>query len=393
MPAEAVELENEMPKISFHKLAALVVLVASTAWVATGEFSSAGSAAEGQKQGQKTKPADKAEAKASVTVAVIDPKHEEHARLIRISGQTEADKRSVLATRVAGVVTELPVKQGDRVKQGDIVLKLDAEGKGAAVDTARQLLSQRKAEADAAERLTKSGSMAKLQLDNAHSALAQAKSGLEEAQAELDRLEVKAPFAGVVDRVAVEKGASLMQGGQVATLIKLDPIIAAGEISERDIGYVRIGDKADVRLVDDRVVSGTIRYISRDASDKTRTFRIEVAVPNPDNEIPAGMTAEIAVQAKAVDTVLLPRSVVTLSADGDLGVRAVNRDDKVTFHPIDLVDDTPKGLYLGGVDKDLRIIVAGQDLVTEGETVNPVAPDEATLKRLAGGDAAIGSLD
>ena len=81
---------------------------------------------------------------------------------------------------------------------------------------------------------------------------------------------------------------------------------------------------------------------------------------------------------------MLPRSVVTLGDKGDLGIRAVDKDNKVTFFPIDLVDDTPTGLVLGGIPADARIIVAGQELVTEGDVVKPVEADPATIKKLIG---------
>ncbi|RVB28984.1 efflux RND transporter periplasmic adaptor subunit, partial [Mesorhizobium sp. M7A.F.Ca.CA.004.05.1.1] len=207
---------------------------------------------------------------------------------------------------------------------------------------------------------------------------------LETAQAELDRNEVKAPFDGVIDRVPVELGSSIMQGGEVATILKLDPVIARGEVSERDLGYLKLGDKATIRLVSGQTVQGTVRYISRDASSATRTFRVEVAVPNADGSVPAGMTAEIALNAQPTDAVLLPRSVVTLGDKGDLGIRAVSKDNKVAFFPIDLVDDTPTGLVLGGIPADARIIVAGQELVKEGDLVNPVEADQAIIKKLLG---------
>src|SRR5690606_4970433 len=104
-------------------------------------------------------------------------------------------------------------------------------------------------------------------------------------------------FDGIVDRISVELGSSISQGGEVATMLALDPVIARGEVSERDLGYVKVGDAADVRLVNGRTVEGQVRYISRDASDTTRTFRIEVAISNADGAIPAGMTAEIALAA------------------------------------------------------------------------------------------------
>jgi multidrug efflux system membrane fusion protein len=368
-----------MPKITFHKLAAFVVFAIAAAWVLTGEMASVGSA----RQEDAAKTPEAAEASAPVrTIGVIDAPREMHARAIRIAGHTEADKRAVLGTRAAGVITTLPVKEGQRVKEGDLILSLDNADKIAAVDMAKQVVSQREAEMEAAERLSKTGNMAKLTLDSARSALSTARSQLEAARAEENKTEVHAPFDGLIDRVPVEKGSSVQVGAEVATILALDPVIAAGEVSERDLDHVRLGDEADIRLIDGRQVKGTIRYISREAATATRTFRVEVAISNPDFKIPAGMTAEVTLRAEPVSTTILPRSVVTLSAKGDLGIRAVGPDGIVSFYPIDIVDDMPHALALGGIPKDARVIVAGQDLVKEGEKVNAVQADEATIKKL-----------
>ena len=113
--AEPATEKTTMPRIRFHKLAAIVVLIGFAAWMGTGEFSSVGSVAANKakaaevEQGKapdasKPKTAE-AEPKAPLrTVAVVTPPRKTYARAIRISGLTEADKRAVLATRVAGVI-------------------------------------------------------------------------------------------------------------------------------------------------------------------------------------------------------------------------------------------------------------------------------------------------
>lgn len=372
-----------MAKFRFHKFLAFVVLVGVGAWVATGEFTSVGSAQTESAAPAAAEAAPPAETKALVrTVAVVIPPRVQHARAIRISGLTGADKRATIAARAGGIIAELKVEQGQPVKAGDLMLKLDAEEKTAAVETATQLVAQREAEWTAAQRLIKTGSLPKLQADTFRSALAAARSQLEAAESELSRNEVRAPFDGIVDRVAVELGSSVMAGAEIATVLALDPIVGKGEISERDLRYLKIGDTADVRLVNGEVVKGKVRYISRDASAQTRTFQVEVAIPNPDLKIPAGMTAEIVLRAAPADAVILPRSVVTLSDAGDLGIRAVDQESKVTFFPIDLVDDSPTGLVLGGIPAEARVIVAGQELVTEGDVVKAVEADQELVKKL-----------
>lgn len=369
-----------MAKIKFHQIAAFIVLAASAAWVVTGEFSSVGSeAAEAEKE------APKAEAPAKLlrTVAVVKAPQAEHARVIRVSGLTEADKRATLAARAGGIITELPVAQGQHVESGALILSLDAAARRAGVETAKQVLAQREAETKAIERLAKNGSVAKLQVDNARSGLAAAKSQLETAQSDLDAVQVVAPFAGVIDRLDVEKGSSVAQGAQVAVLLSLDPVIAAGEISERNLGYVKVGDPAAIKLVSGWSAEGKIRYISREANPATRTFRVEVAVANSELKIPAGMTAEISISADKVLATYLPRSVITLGPKGDLGVRLADDANVVQFLPIDLIDDTEKGLVLAGIPAGARIIVAGQDLVSDGDTVNAVEADPEMIKKLA----------
>ena len=373
-----------MAKFRFHKLAAIAVLIGFAAWTATGEFSSVGSAAE-EAQANRAAEAANAPVAPPRTVAVIVPPRVMHARAVRMSGVTEANKRALLATRSGGIIDELPVEQGQAVKTGDLILRLAAEEKTAAVDTARALLAQREAENKASESLAKSGNLARLQIDASRAALAQARSQLEAAEADLSRNEVRAPFDGVVDRLDVELGSSVTQGGQVATLLNLDPVLAVGEVSERELNFLKTGEKAEVRLINGTEVEGAIRYISREATAQTRTFRIEVGVPNGEGAIPAGMTSEITLRVQPVDAVVLPRSVVTLSNTGELGIRTIDPNNKVEFYPIDLVDDTPRGLVLGGMPADARVIVAGQDLVADGDTVNPVEADAATIQKLAEG--------
>lgn len=369
-----------MPKIRFHKIAAIAVLVVTAAWIATGKFSSVGSASE-EAQTVAEKP-ENAPTAAQVVIVATPPRMD-HSRTIRVSGLTSADKRTALASRSAGIITELPVSKGQRVKSGDLILRLETEGKEAAVETARQVLAQREAESEAANRLAKSGNLARLQLDSARSALATARSQLEMAEAELARITVRAPFDGVIDKVDVELGSSIAQGAEVAVLLKLDPVIAVGEVSEHDLASVDPGDAADVRLVSGQTVSGKVRFVSREASEQTRTFRVEVAIANPDGAIPAGMTAEIDIHAEPVEAVALPRSVVTLNQDGELGVRAVDAESKVVFYPIDLVDDTPHALYLAGIPANASVIVSGQDLVTEGDAVKAQPADEKLIRELA----------
>ena len=364
-----------------HRLFAIIVFAAAAAWVGTGKFSSVGS------EEAHAAEADASEAKAAVvtpksnlrTVAAIAPVFADHAREIRLSGTTGADKRTVLAARSDGIISALNVGQGDVVAADQIVITLEGSDVAAAVTTAEATLAQRTQELVVAEKLFARGNTAELQLIGVRAAKAAAEAQLSQALAAADRLNLRAPFAGVVDNVSVELGEWVQTGTPIATILALDPIVVRAEVSELDVGYVNTGDRTIVRLVSGAEMEGTVRFLAREASPLTRTFPIEVALPNPDRSIPSGMTSEISLYTRPVRSVTVPRSIITLSDSGEIGLRVVNSDNVTSFAAVNLIDDTPTGLVVTGVPENVRVIVSGQDLVGDGETVSVIDSPDLSL--------------
>ncbi|MEM8539430.1 MAG: efflux RND transporter periplasmic adaptor subunit [Pseudomonadota bacterium] len=369
-----------------HHVAAFLVLIASAVWIFTGEFNSVGSSAS-EDQASITVAARQAADEANnpralQTVGVAKIPSMDHARSVRISGITEADKKIEIPARTSGIISELLIKQGDVVEAGDLILTLAPEGRDVSLASAEQSLEQAQIDLQAKEQLVERGTLGKLTLDQAKSTLRAAESQVENARAEMDRLRVVAAFNGVIDALMVEEGGAVQAGTPIATLISLDPIIGVGEVNESDLGIVTVGKEADLRLVTGEIVTGKIRYISREAQPNTRTYTVEIEVANPDLAIPSGMTTEVILRGDAVLATPVPRSIVTLGNTGELGIRSLDDEDKVVFHPIDIVDDSTGALILGGIPSGVRIIVSGQNLVTEGQTVEPSELDPETIERL-----------
>lgn len=360
-----------------HSVAALMVLAAAAAWVATGEFSAVGSA-ESEEAGAASPPADAPAAAPAVrTIAAVEPVFSDHARQIRLSGVTEPDKRAVLAARTDGVINSLFLVKGSDVAAGTTVMTVEGPEILAAAQIAQIALDQRNRELAVAERLFAGGNTPETQVTSARSDRDAAAAELNRAAAAVDRIELKAPFSGLVDSVEVELGEYVQQGAPIATVLSLDPIVVRAEVSELDVGHVAQGAKAGVRLVNGLEMEGVVRFVAGEASAATRTFPIEVALPNPNRAIPAGMTAEVSLFADPVRTVTIPRSIITLSDAGEIGVRVVGADGLARFAGVQMVDDTPEGLIVTGIPEGVRVIVAGQDLVRDGEEVIVADPPVA----------------
>lgn len=351
-----------------HRITAIVVLIAAGSWVATGKFSAVGS------EEVKAAETDATEAGTPAaqlrTIAAVAPIFTDYAREIRISGATEADKLVVLAARSSGIVAELGVAQGKKVDADATVLLLEGSEVLAGVANAEAALVQAKEKLDVGEALFKKGSLPELELTSRRAAKSAAEAGLSQAQAALDRLLLKAPFAGTVDSVDVEVGQWVQAGTPIATILALDPIVVKAEVSERDVSFVSIGARAKVRLVTGEEMEGTVRHVAMKANEKTRTFAVEVDLPNPERKIPSGMTAEVGVFATKQEAVLVPRSIITISESGQIGLRVVDDAKIVSFVPVQILDDGEQGLVVAGVPKDKLVIVAGQDLVSDGDLVN-----------------------
>ncbi|MER2605928.1 MAG: efflux RND transporter periplasmic adaptor subunit [Siculibacillus sp.] len=351
-----------MKSLSFNRIAAVLVLLAAATWIALGHFGSVGS-----------RPTPTRAAETPTTqlrkVGVVVVRAEPYRRLLVVSGRTEADKTVAVSARGPGVIDELPVPKGATVAAGAVIARLADEGRAAAVRHAEALHEQRKAEFEAATRLTATGANPRLGLIGSRAAVDAAAASLEMARVELDKKTLVSPIAGIVDDLPVERGQSIADGRLIATVIALDPIRVAAEVSERAVGRVDVGRPAEVRLVSGRAVVGRVAFVSRAADPKTRTYRVEVEAANPDFSIAAGLTAEITLAADPLPAVRLPRSVLSLADDGTIGVRVVDAADEVAFVKVDILDDTADGLWLAGIPDGARVIVAGQEFVKVGRRV------------------------
>lgn len=348
------------------RLTAVGIVAAAVLWIASGHLMPHDSA-----QGEAAVRANETKTQPLFRVAVSPAKVEQHAPTLTLSGRTEADRKVTLAARTGGILTEVRVKRGQSVAANEIIAVLSDDARQAQVAQAQALVEQRRAELDAKRSLINSGALPKLDMVNLESQYKSAEAALGTARAELDRGVVRAPWAGVITEVPVEVGGAAFsfQGKEVATLVALDPMLAVVEVSERKLAGIKIGETAEVRLVTDQTVKGRVRHVSKSASATTRTYRVEVELPNADRSIPDGITAEVIVTMKSIPATKVPRSALTISSAGDIGVRIVDGDDKVQFVPVRIVEDQQDTMWLSGISDGARIILRGQDFVREGQKV------------------------
>jgi multidrug efflux system membrane fusion protein len=276
-------------------------------------------------------------------------------------------------------VAEVVAAEGSRVGDGELLVRLAMDDRRARLREAEALVAQRQSELAAAEQLGESGYQARVRVEEAEAALAAARARLAAIREDIGHTEVRAPFAGYLEERRAEAGDFLTTGSPVATVADLDPLVVSVRVAQQRIGQLGEGTEAEIRLADGRSLTGTVRYLARTADADTRTFRVEVAVPNPDAAVRAGLSAEVRIPLGQVSAHFLSPALLTLDDDGRLGVKAVTADDRVAFHPVELVRAEADGVWVTGLPESARLITVGQGFARAGERVRPVPAARSAL--------------
>ena len=249
------------------------------------------------------------------SVTVLNSTASEKAKKIKVSGTTEADKLIKIRAEASGTVVSRPVKQGQFVKKDQLICQLYNAGR-------------------------------------------------------TSYPKVKAPFDGYLETFSVKEGDYLNTGAVCATIIDPDPMRLIGEISEKEINFVKVGAKAVAELISGKKVEGVVSFVSTSANKGTRTFRVEIDVKNSDRSIRDGVSAQIAIEGDTILAHKISPSILMLGEAGELGIRTVNEDDQVEFKKIEILEDSMEGIWITGLPKNTRIITIGQEYVFQGQTVN-----------------------
>ncbi|WP_417317952.1 efflux RND transporter periplasmic adaptor subunit [Emcibacter sp.] len=310
----------------------------------------------------------------AVTVAHLSPRP--YRREVSVRGYTAALRQVEIASQTKGRVSELPIEEGMRVKAGDMICRLSVDDREANYQEALALKTQRELEYKASQELAAKGYRSETKSLEAKALLDAAIAQVKKMEIELEHTYLRAPFDGIVNERYVEKGAYLKEGESCALLMEETPFLIVGDVSEKDVVLLHVGQKGAARLSDGRRAEGEIRYISSIANADTRTFRVELKVDNADRSLRDGMTAELLLPADQIQAYYLSPAYFVLNSKGVVGVRVVDDRNIVRFVPIDIHGSDSTGVWVTGPEENSRLIITGQDFVKEGQKAKPVLADQ-----------------
>jgi multidrug efflux system membrane fusion protein len=295
-----------------------------------------------------------------------------HTIFANFKGRTEANRSVTVRSETAGSVETTPVREGQIVNTGALLCGLAVDSRAARIAEAEAAVEASRLEYEAAATLLERGWTTSPRAAALRAAQDQAEAAMAAAEIELSRTRLTAPFKGVFERRDAEVGDFLAPGAACGQVVDLDPIVIAFETTEDNRSKLAIGTAATATLSDGRQMEGSISFIARAADAGTRTFRVELEVPNADFEIAAGLTSDVRLILGETEAVPLTPASLILHDDGRVGVRYVDATSVVQFSEVTVIDDVDTGIWVTGIPAGAALLVEGQGFIREGTQVEPL---------------------
>lgn len=302
--------------------------------------------------------------------------------VLSLPATIEAREATTLATGRAGRVDGITADEGDRVKKGQALIRINASAAYAELKQAEATHASAKATFERTQSLARRKLASDAQLESAQAALAQAEAALELARARISDAVLRAPHGGYVSDRTIAIGEYASPGVPLMELVDIDTVKVIARVPERDVDTLEPGAEATftVDAVGPETFSGTVHRIGITADPAARTFEVEVRVKNPGQRLKPGMLARVQLPRRSLsDVPVIRRDAVVEDLDGPTVFIA--RDGKaqrvkVRLGPVsgDKVA-VPEGLEAG-----MPLIVVGQRMLVEGEPVKIVGEAVETAK-------------
>lgn len=305
--------------------------------------------------------------------------------ILTLPGTVEASEDIELAATIGGTIETLSVKEGDRVKAGQNVVKLDMRQQEALLREAQINFGLAQGNRADMERLFEQAIISKSERNEAVGLAVRAQALVEAQQARVNDGRIDSPIEGTVDRVPVDVGEHVNAGQVVMKIVDIDRIKVVVNIPEKDIAYFRAGQpvKLKARVNDEeRVLSGTIDHVTLTADPLSRTYPVKVVADNPDRVLRPGMIVSAQLVRRSMpEAIALPFFSVLDREGGPVvfvveGAEAQQRPVRTRAIQGGVVE------IASGLEAGEAVVVVGQRTLMDGERVEIVEDLTEPAKQL-----------
>lgn len=312
----------------------------------------------------------------TINVEVVEVQPQDFAHFIRVVGTVEAQRDVTVSAEEGGVVESLVATKGERVRRGQTLVRIDDDVLSAQLDQAASQAALAEETWQRQKQLWEQDSigteLAYLQARyNAETAKAQARVLAER----VDRTAVRAPVTGILDERLVEIGSMVAPGTPVARVLDVDTVEIVGGVPERYAADIERGSpvRVTVDALAGREYAGSVDFVGTAVEGGSRTFQVEVVVPNPGLGIKPGMVANVQIARQVVEGALVvPRHAVLRQEEGYIVyvARPVGEGWRAEARPVvPGVSRSELVVIRDGLEPGDRVVTVGQQQIADGDAV------------------------
>lgn len=288
-------------------------------------------------------------------------------------GTVESAKVAFISSPHGGVLRSLPVKQGQKIKEGQIVAQVHSQNVSSSYDLAKAALSQAKDGYDRARKMYAAGGITQVKMVEVQTKLEQARAAMAAAKSSLDDCTIRAPFSGEVARTFVHAGERVNIAQEILSIIDPDGLEVAISISENDISSIIVGEKATVvfpALGDSRTLA-VVKTKDLVADPLSHSYRCTLRLLSIPASLMSGMACKVYLDSDNVKGIVVRADIIKVDSEGKY--LWVVEQGKAVKRRVECGGYSGHGVVISsGLKVGDMIITDGSSKVSSGMAVNIV---------------------
>jgi len=307
----------------------------------------------------------------AVKVSVVEVKPIPISDILILPGQTEAFHDILVPADTGGRVEWIGPKEGDTVKKGQLLARIEVASLEAALNRAEAAFKLAEDLYQRRRKLFDRKIINQEELDRSLTERTLAHASLRQAKVEHERGFLKSPISGIINHLFVDEGEFVERGKPVTDMVNVDKIKINVNVPELDVRYLSPRQKATVTIdaFPDRRLSGIVDFIAYKADPATKTFLVRVLVKNPDHDIRPGMIVRVAFVRRVITDALVAPLFAIVDKGGER-LLFVEKDGVAHARTVSIgVIEGDRVQITKGLDPGDHLIVTGQTEVEEGMKV------------------------
>jgi RND family efflux transporter MFP subunit len=283
---------------------------------------------------------------------------------VSVQGSLEAEENLAITSKIPGQIASIKVKEGDMVRQGQIVAVLDDELFRKSIDEVKSSLDQVLVMYNKQKALWDQKIGTEMQYLNMKNQKESLEKKLVTLNSQVNQNYVTAPFSGVIDDVLVKVGSVASPGVPLMQLVNTSDLKATAKVPDSYVAFIKQGDQVKVNFPDlNKTVDASVTYVGRIVDPMSRTFKIEVKIPGGNPDLKPNLMSLIQINDKTSNSaIVIEENIVQPTEEGKIVF--VTADDK--GKKVARQKTVTTGLSYNGKVEILSGLSVGDQLITTG---------------------------